>query len=330
MIFICDYAGKVIRQKGMIPNPEEGEFQHPHPFDQHKEYWDERDSLISYPCNNILESEDGKELTESDFEVEEQFWAGTYWVPTHYLVSCKVKPGTKVRQLAILLRPDIAAANEQQGESKKLTEAQAEWEFVTIIMANYIICKDHDGDEWRGYSPRQAVLETYEDMLAIIRGLPLKRSRAHLAAKEDDVGYWKEAFEKAVSFINESGIKTKTMSNNIPQEVQDKMDNEAVSWADSMKGKPMSVASIWEKASSFGYSLAIETIASLKSDNLRLANENADLKADRDNFVEWLGSRYIRLNKFWVHRYSHEMNADNWKTTEQVYEYFKEIKNTKP
>lgn len=58
----------------------------------------------------------------------------------------------------------------------KEEELQAEWEFLQIIKANYEIAKRGDGSEWKGYSAKKAVLETYDDLFEIIKGLPLKRS----------------------------------------------------------------------------------------------------------------------------------------------------------
>lgn len=54
-------------------------------------------------------------------------------------------------------------------------EKQAEWEFVTILNENFEAAKIGDGSEWQGYTPQSAVLETYDDLFEIIKGLPLQR-----------------------------------------------------------------------------------------------------------------------------------------------------------
>lgn len=184
MIFICDFSHKVIRQKPEMMEPtEEGM----------KKYYNTAmndynmylGSLLTYPCLNILESEAGKEVQESDFEVEEQFWTGQYWVPTYLLVNCKVKPGTKTRQVAIILRP---AVNEQEreevlcvfcGEVCNPAPTERGWSRINRLTGLHFDCAEKVASQGRTLSPT-----------------PI--------AKED-AGYWKEAFEKATSFINESG-----------------------------------------------------------------------------------------------------------------------------
>lgn len=64
------------------------------------------------------------------------------------------------------------------------TEAQAEWEFLTIVRANYQINKSSDGAQWKGYDCRGAVNETYEDLIALIENLPCKRDKTKDTDKE--------------------------------------------------------------------------------------------------------------------------------------------------
>lgn len=69
--------------------------------------------------------------------------------------------------------PWILKQKQQSVDAGK--EAQAEWEFLTIIRANYEVTKRGDGSEWKGYNAKSAVLETYEDLIALIEKLPCKR-----------------------------------------------------------------------------------------------------------------------------------------------------------
>jgi len=36
-------------------------------------------------------------------------------------------------------------------------------------------------------------------------------------------------------------------------------------------------------------------------------------------FVEWVGYHFIRMQDYWVHRYSSQINRTNWQTTEELY-----------
>lgn len=46
-------------------------------------------------------------------------------------------------------------------------------------------------------------------------------------------------------------------------------------------------------------------------------------------FAEWLNMNYIRLNKVWVHKYADQRNKINWKTTEELYEFWLNIGNSR-
>lgn len=41
-------------------------------------------------------------------------------------------------------------------------------------------------------------------------------------------------------------------------------------------------------------------------------------------FAEWVGENYVRLNNVWVHRFSDQRDSKNWKTSEQLYDYWKD------
>lgn len=51
-------------------------------------------------------------------------------------------------------------------------------DFMTIIHANQGIAKSSDGSEWKGYNCKAAVLETYEDLIAIADKFPIIRDEA--------------------------------------------------------------------------------------------------------------------------------------------------------
>lgn len=84
-------------------------------------------------------------------------------------------------------------------------EVQAEWEFLTIIRANKAINDNADGSQWKGYSCKKAIAETYEDLISIIANLPAKRSGKEKQVAEyvnnlnqqsgDQDELWNEAFE---------------------------------------------------------------------------------------------------------------------------------------
>ena len=39
-------------------------------------------------------------------------------------------------------------------------------------------------------------------------------------------------------------------------------------------------------------------------------------------FAEWLGRNYIRMNKVWCHRYVDQRDEKNWKTSQQLYDFW--------
>lgn len=51
-------------------------------------------------------------------------------------------------------------------------------------------------------------------------------------------------------------------------------------------------------------------------------------------FLEWCGLNYIRLHGCWVHRFASQLENENWKSTEQLYQIYKQqlspAPNTKP
>ncbi len=40
-------------------------------------------------------------------------------------------------------------------------------------------------------------------------------------------------------------------------------------------------------------------------------------------FAEWAAEYYIRMHVFWCHKFVDQRNPDNWQTTEQVFEDWK-------
>ena len=44
-------------------------------------------------------------------------------------------------------------------------------------------------------------------------------------------------------------------------------------------------------------------------------------------FAEFCGKYYIRLEKVWCHRYNNQTDSKNWLTTDQLFEFFMDIRN---
>ena len=40
-------------------------------------------------------------------------------------------------------------------------------------------------------------------------------------------------------------------------------------------------------------------------------------------FAEWLGETHIRATEVWIHRYVNQTNKRNWKTTEELFDFWK-------
>lgn len=88
-------------------------------------------------------------------------------------------------------------------------EAQAEWEFVKIMQENYNAAKRGEESAFSGKTKKEAVLEVYEDLLEIIKGLPLKRTgsvegflKSIDALKEPDAERLRDALEKIVKDVS--------------------------------------------------------------------------------------------------------------------------------
>ena len=44
-------------------------------------------------------------------------------------------------------------------------------------------------------------------------------------------------------------------------------------------------------------------------------------------FAEWLGYNYIRLHGVWVHKFVSQMDKENWKTTDELFKSFEDLKS---
>ena len=40
------------------------------------------------------------------------------------------------------------------------------------------------------------------------------------------------------------------------------------------------------------------------------------------DFTEWVGTSFIRLYDVWVGKYHDQMNRKNWRTTEELFQYW--------
>lgn len=51
------------------------------------------------------------------------------------------------------------------------------------------------------------------------------------------------------------------------------------------------------------------------------------MKEQLFEFIEWLGYHHLRLNEIWVHKYADQRDQNNWKTTEQLYQFWLNLNN---
>lgn len=107
--------------------------------------------------------------------------------PKKYITRCK-DDGWRGQALVYSLNyEEIKMANTQYDYTEWLHEAalpdnkdreeQAEWEFIQILKENYEAAKRSDEYHFEGKTKKEAVVETYEDLFEIIKGLPLKRQK---------------------------------------------------------------------------------------------------------------------------------------------------------
>lgn len=94
----------------------------------------------------------------------------------------EIKKFTKDEIIDRFLRPALMKAKAEPGDAVALPdnkdrEEQAEWEFVQILKENYEAAKRSDEYHFAGNTKKEAVVETYEDLFEIIKGLPLKRQK---------------------------------------------------------------------------------------------------------------------------------------------------------